>query len=81
VEAPRPLVADTGGAPVSALAQAMPPAARPMPRADSSAHCKDVALQRASDGALMGYDDDLQKTVYDGTYAGCMAWDAGHPAQ
>lgn len=48
------------------------------PAPNSDAHCRSIAQQRASDSAMNGFDDDDQKSVYDGTYADCMHWAAMH---
>lgn len=36
--------------------------------------CRKAASDRASDVAMQGFNADLQKTVYDKTYADCAAW-------
>jgi hypothetical protein len=41
--------------------------------------CKAVADQRSRDSAVNGYDDDMQKQIFDGTYQTCMSWAAQHP--
>lgn len=40
--------------------------------------CNAVAASRAEDAAANGYDEDLQQTVHDKTYADCTAWNAAH---
>jgi hypothetical protein len=44
-----------------------------------NAHCDDVAKSRAEDAAANGYAHDMQKAVYDGTYADCIDWQKAHP--
>jgi hypothetical protein len=44
----------------------------------AASHCQAVAYARAADARANGYDDDLQETVYSGTYAECAAWDERH---
>lgn len=51
------------------------------PSPSAVAHCRKIAQQRASDGALMGYDEETQATVYNGTYADCIAWNRKHGLQ
>lgn len=46
--------------------------------AKMAAHCKGVARQRATDGGYMGYGEDLQEKVFNGTYANCMKWETAH---
>jgi hypothetical protein len=46
----------------------------------NDARCHAVAYARAADAKANGYDDDLQETVYSGTYAECAAWDSRHSA-
>ena len=43
-----------------------------------NAHCQSVAQARADDASANGVDRDLQKAVYDGTYANCVAWATTH---
>jgi hypothetical protein len=40
--------------------------------------CAIVAEQRMRDGALNGYDPQLQKAAYEHTYADCVRWNAAH---
>jgi hypothetical protein len=40
--------------------------------------CSIVAEQRAQDGALNGYDEQLQTLVFRNTYADCVQWNAAH---
>lgn len=40
--------------------------------------CSIIAEQRMRDGALNGYDQKLQKAVYDHTYTDCVRWNAAH---
>ena len=40
--------------------------------------CSMVAQQRMQDGALIGYEEGLQKAIYRDTYADCVKWDAAH---
>jgi hypothetical protein len=42
------------------------------------AHCRGVAQQRMSDGAINGLDEDTQRAVYNGTYTDCMTWASTH---
>lgn len=50
--------------------------AQPVDQIDS--HCQAVARQRAADARANGYSLDMEKTIYDGTYQDCMAWDTSH---
>lgn len=64
-----------------AVAPVAPP---PAPRASVAeplpvSNCESVAAARASDAAANGYDDDMQKTIHDGVYADCVAWNKSHP--
>lgn len=38
--------------------------------------CHAVATDRASDVAQQGFDDEVQRAVYEQTYADCLAWAA-----
>ena len=40
--------------------------------------CSVVAEQRMRDGALNGYDRQLQKFMYDHSYADCARWNLAH---
>ncbi|HEY0302416.1 MAG TPA: hypothetical protein VGC36_13810 [Rhizomicrobium sp.] len=42
------------------------------PSADQK--CNRIARERAFDVGNQGFDSDMQKTVYDRTYADCLAW-------
>ncbi len=69
-----------GTEPPVAMAEPQTARAAPAPAVSAAAEakCKSVAQQRADDGAENGLDEDTQKTVFDGTYADCMAWQAKH---
>ena len=75
VEGAQPIGMDTP------VAEAAPATAANQPRdvaQTDEAHCREVATQRASDGAAMGMDDDEQKQEFQLTYANCVAWDKAH---
>jgi hypothetical protein len=38
--------------------------------------CEGVALDRSSDVATQGFDEEIQRAVYERTYADCVAWAA-----
>ena len=40
--------------------------------------CSVVAEQRMRDGALNGYDRQLQRFTYDYSYADCVKWNLAH---
>lgn len=54
------------------------PAAQPQTVDTIDLHCQGVARQRAADARANGYSLDMEKTIYDGTYKDCVAWDASH---
>jgi len=43
-----------------------------------AAHCQAVAKQRSQDASVNGYDKDMQKQIFNGTYQTCMTWVAQH---
>lgn len=47
----------------------------PAPATD---HCRTLAKLRAGDAAYEGEDSKTQRSVYERTYADCVAWDARH---
>jgi hypothetical protein len=81
---PAPPIAVPSSAPSSAApmpvlagsAAAAPAAIAASPTAE--AHCKDVAQQRKRDAAANGYEEDMQKQIFSGTYKTCMDWAAQH---
>jgi hypothetical protein len=44
----------------------------------SSGKCAAAAEQRKQDAAANGYDDSLQKIIFDGAYADCVKWERAH---
>lgn len=44
-----------------------------------NAHCTALAQERVADAKENGYDAELRKQIYSGTYAECAAWDKQHP--
>jgi hypothetical protein len=44
------------------------------PQAEESSHCDSVAATRANDAARNGYDQDMQKRIYDSSYQDCLNW-------
>ena len=43
-----------------------------------SNRCRKLAKQRSGDAAYAGEDEKTQQSVYDRTYADCIAWDTRH---
>jgi hypothetical protein len=68
-------VVDAAFGPSQPIAPATPVAAAVT---SDDARCQAVAYARAADAKANGFDDDLQETVYSGTYAECAAWDSRH---
>jgi len=73
VQAAPPQVSSAQAAPEVAPARATTAAPT-----STSAHCAALARQRAGDAAYSGEDPDTQQTVYERTYADCVAWDVRH---
>ena len=40
----------------------------------SDRHCQDAAKERANDTAVQGFEPEIQRSVYDKTYADCLHW-------
>ena len=45
---------------------------------EDAAHCQSVAKQRSQDASVNGYEEDMQKQIFNGTYQTCMTWVAQH---
>lgn len=73
--APGTAVAPAEGAPPAV--QAAQAAPMPAPAATNN-HCRDLASLRSRDAAYSGEDEETQESVYNRTYAECVAWDARH---
>lgn len=58
--------------------QTLAPAAQPVASVATDARCKALAQQRSDDADANGLDEDLQKTIYSGTYAECVSYAATH---
>jgi hypothetical protein len=56
------------------------PAAAPQPTHSEhdAARCKAVADQRALDALSNGYDSEMERQIFAGTYRNCMSWAAEH---
>ncbi len=46
------------------------------PVVPSNTKCRDLALDRSSDVADQGFDDNVRREVFASTYADCVAWAA-----
>ncbi len=57
-------------------APALDPSAAPARSGKLNPGCQTVASDRSSDVAMQGFDEDTQTSVYNRTYADCMAWAA-----
>ena len=51
-------------------------AAAPVGSPTATEKCAHAARDRTSDAEAQGFDDTVQKQVYDKTYADCMSWAA-----
>lgn len=66
----------TGLAGCGFLADSTPKLATPRPLA--SKECAAVAQERMQDAAANGYETEIQKAIFSGSYASCANWDAAH---
>jgi hypothetical protein len=78
---PAPMSTASASPPQAAASQPLSLQAQDAPQAQPAAvsdHCRKIAKDRAGDAAYSGEDEETQTSVYNRTYADCIAWDNKH---